>query len=100
MADGPVTVRVSDNTERHRYEAFVDGVLAGFVTYEASPGRIAFLHTETESAFKGHGVGSRLAQVVLDDARARGLRVMPRCPFIATYIERHPGYADLVDRPA
>jgi uncharacterized protein len=98
MADEPVTVRVSDNTGRQRYEAFIDGVLAGFVTYELSPGGIVFLHTETEPPFEGRGVASRLAETALDDARARGLRVTPRCPFIVSYIERHPGYAELVDR--
>jgi len=97
MADEPVTVRVSDNPKRRRYEAYVDGVLAAYATYGLTPGGITFVHTMTEPAYEGHGVGSRLAEAALDDARARGLRVTPRCPFIAAYIERHPAYADLVE---
>ena len=75
MTDEPGTIRVIEKTELHRYEAYLDGVRAGFVSYELEPEGIVFLHTKTEPAFEGRGVGSRLAQVALDDARARGLRV-------------------------
>jgi predicted GNAT family acetyltransferase len=100
MVDEPVTVRVTDNTERHRYEAWVGDRLAGYATYELAPGGIVFEHTMTEPAFEGHGIGSHLARTALDDARARGRHVTPRCPFFASYIERHPEYADLVQSPA
>jgi predicted GNAT family acetyltransferase len=55
-----------------------------------------FTHTETLDAFKGIGVATRLARAVLDAARARGLRVVARCPFVANYIDEHPEYQDLV----
>ena len=70
--------------------------MAGFVTYRLRPGRISFVHTETEPEYEGRGLGSHLAAAVLDDARARGLSVTPICPFIASWIKRHPEYADLV----
>lgn len=98
--DEPVAVQVVEKRALQGYEAYVGGVLAGYVTYDLKPGGIVFLHTKTEPAFEGRGVGSRLAQVALDDARARGLRVTPRCPFVAAFIDRHPEYADLVDHPA
>jgi predicted GNAT family acetyltransferase len=91
-------ITVSDVVDRSRYEARVDGKLAGFVEYQLEPGRILFLHTETEDGFEGKGVGSRLASGALDDARKRGLVVVPLCPFVAGYIERHPDYGDLVAR--
>jgi predicted GNAT family acetyltransferase len=100
MTDQPGTIRVIEKPALDRYEAYLDGVLAGYVTYERQRGGIVFLHTKTEPAFEGRGVGSHLAQVALDDARARGLRVTPRCPFVAAYIDRHPDYADLVDHRA
>jgi predicted GNAT family acetyltransferase len=88
---------LSDVADRGRFELGIDGELAGFVTYSLYPGVIAFNHTETLPDFAGRGVGGDLARGVLDDARARGLKVWPRCPFIRSWIERHPGYGDLVD---
>jgi len=98
VSGDPVNVEVDDDPARHRFEARVDGRLAAFASYERTDGGITFLHTETLPAFEGRGVGSRLAHAALDDARRRGLRVTPRCPFFAQYIEHHPDYADLVDR--
>ena len=46
--------------------------------------------------FEGQGLGARLARFALDDARERGLRVVPLCPFIAAFVKRHPEYQDLV----
>jgi len=45
---------------------------------------------------EGHGAGSLLARFALDDARRRGLAVLPFCPFMSGWIERHPEFADLV----
>lgn len=95
--DEPVAIRVIENKTLQRYEAYVGDVLAGYLTYDRKPDLIVFLHTQSEPAFEGHGVGSRLAQVALDGARARGLRVTPRCPFVTAYIDHHPEYADLVE---
>jgi predicted GNAT family acetyltransferase len=89
-------LRVVDNPAERRYEALVGDQPAGIVTYRLRPGQIVLLHTEVLPAFEGRGIGSRLAAGVLDDARSRGLSVVPRCPFIAAYIRRHPVYADLV----
>jgi predicted GNAT family acetyltransferase len=89
-------VRVVDNRAERRYEALLGDRLAGIVTYRLRPGRIVFLHTEVLPIFEGRGIGSRLAAGVLDEARAGGLSVVPRCPFIAAYIRRHADYASLV----
>jgi len=94
-------VVVQDVPEGSRYEARVGDQLVGFVEYRALTGRITFIHTEVLPGSEGKGVGGRIARTVLDDARARGLRVRPLCPFIAAWIRRHPDYADLVvDAPA
>ncbi len=90
-------VEVADNTELSRYEARVDGALAGFAEYRRRPGRIIFTHTEVDPAFEGNGVGGALARGALDDVRRDGsLQVVPLCPFIRAWIERHPDYQDLV----
>ncbi len=60
-------------------------------------GRIAFIHTEVYEPYEGLGLGSQLARAALEDARAMGPLVMPFCPFIADFIERHlDEYGDLV----
>jgi uncharacterized protein len=93
---GAVGVEIRDNPDEERYEATVDGQLAGHSIYRSRPGLIAFVHTEVDEAFEGQGVGSTLVRTELDDARSRGLAVLPFCPFVNAYIERHREYADLV----
>lgn len=94
MSDEPATIR--DNPTSGRYELRVGDALAGYAEYALSPRTIVFTHTVVEEAWNGRGFGSRLARFVLDDARKRGLRVRPKCPFIRRYIEGHAEYADLV----
>ena len=97
MTDAPAPpVDVRDNPSANRYEAWVDGELAGFSEYEPHETWLVFTHTEVFAAFEGKGVGSKLAKGALDDVRARGLKLTPQCPFINSYIKRHPAYADLV----
>ena len=90
-------LRVKDNPARHRYEARAGERLLGFVAYRAQPGRITLVHTEVEPELERHGVGSQLVAATLDDLRARGLPVVPICPFVRGFIRRHPEYADLVE---
>jgi predicted GNAT family acetyltransferase len=89
-------VRVVDNPAAGRYEAIIGDEVVGYVLYELRGRVIVFVHTVVEPAFDGKGVGGRLAAGALDDVRVRGLVLIPRCPFIAGYIERHPAYRDLV----
>jgi uncharacterized protein len=90
-------VEVRNNKTEYRYELWINDELAGYTQYVMDRGRIAFLHTEVYDSYEGMGLGSRLARAALENVRARGLMVMPFCPFIATYIQRHlDEYGDLV----
>jgi predicted GNAT family acetyltransferase len=89
-------VRVVDNSASHRWEAYLGGDLAGILVYRLRPGEITLIHTEVDPEFEGHGVGSRLARAALDEARAQGLGVVVACPFVRTYLRRHPEYSDIV----
>ena len=90
---------MSDNQAESRFEAHVDGELAGFSAYQLSDGVITFTHTEVDDAYEGQGVGSSLVRQALDAVRADGgLRVRPWCPFVRAWIESHPDYADLTRR--
>jgi predicted GNAT family acetyltransferase len=93
-------VMVREVPRRRRYEALVDGEVAGFVVYHDVPDARMFLHTEVSGPFEGRGVGSALARGALDDARARGLAVRPSCPFVAEWIRRHQDYLDVVAEEA
>jgi uncharacterized protein len=87
---------VRDDPQELRYEAIRDGRLVGVIRYRIEPGVVVLVHTEVDEAVEGTGVGSRLVRGALDDLRARGLRVVPLCPFVAAYLRRHPEDADLV----
>jgi uncharacterized protein len=91
-------VAVRDVPERHRYEATVEGRLAGFAEYRDRDGVRIFTHTEVFDAFEGQGVGSALASGALDAVDAGDGRIVALCPFIAAYIGRHPEYEALVDQ--
>jgi uncharacterized protein len=95
----PVAITVADDVRSNRYELRVNGELAAAATYQLVPGRIVFRYTELMPGFEGQRLGGQLAGLALADIRRRGLRVVPRCPFIATYIEDHPDYRDLLDSP-
>jgi uncharacterized protein len=88
---GPVVENVDDQ----RFELTVDGVTA-FAAYQRDGGVIVFTHTEVPPQFQGMGVGAALARGALDAARAEDAEVVPLCPFIASYIRRHPEYLDVV----
>jgi predicted GNAT family acetyltransferase len=89
-------IQVVDHPDRARYEITVDGKLAGFGTYRLDGDTITIRHTEVDDAYEGHGLGSKLARSALDDIRARGLHVIPKCPFFARFIREHSEYGDLV----
>ena len=87
---------VGDNPAKGRFEmASGDGV--AFVEYTRAGDRIVLTHTEVPQALSGQGVGSKLVRGTLDAVRAEGLKVVPRCGFVAAYVERHPEYRDLLD---
>lgn len=88
---------VRDNTARSRFELEADGVTV-FMNYRLTGNVISLDHTETPVAGRGRGLASRLVESVLQMVRARGLKVVPRCPFVRAYLGRHPEYSDLIER--
>ena len=98
MTDTPNT-SVIRNEAAERYELILDAVqtdeaepgnaVAGFAAFQESTTHIAFTHTEIDDAYQGQGLGLRLAAVALADAVARDLTIIPLCPYMARYLERH-----------
>ncbi len=96
------SLTVERNEEQRRFEIALDGkvALADYHLREAADGtpEIVFPHTEVPPEFEGRGIGSKLVRGALDYAREQGLRVVPACPFVAAYIQRHEEYQDLVGK--
>ena len=91
-----MTTTVADAPDASRYEIHVDGELAGFAEYRLEDGLIAFTHTEVADAFEGRGLAGELVTYALGDARTRGLAVHPFCPYVRSFIAKHPEHLDLV----
>jgi len=87
---------VTENLERRRYEISVDGALAGFTRFEVDGDVATMPHTEIDPEYKGQGLATTLIRATLDDARARGLTVVPLCPTVRAFIGRNADYQDLV----
>lgn len=92
-----MTVDVRDDPGRHRYVITEDGSEVGFVTYRIADGVLDLVHTEVDPDHGGRGLAARLIAWTLDDARRRGLGVLPHCPYVRRFIDDHPDrYLDLV----
>jgi uncharacterized protein len=89
---------VRDSSAESRYELLVDGLVRGTLHYRVGPEAITLIHTEIDPELEGRGLGSRLVRDALEDIRRRGLRIVPVCPFVRSYLARHPEFTDLVSR--
>jgi predicted GNAT family acetyltransferase len=88
---------VRDAPDQHRYEIRDGEQVLGVAAYERRGDTWVFTHTEVDQDSGQSGLGSTLVRGALDDVRAQGGSVVPRCPFVKGWIERHPDYADLVE---
>ncbi|MDT0269776.1 GNAT family N-acetyltransferase [Streptomyces sp. DSM 44915] len=91
---------VRDNTERSRFEAWMDGEFAGYADYTREEGRVVYPHTEVRIGYEGRGVGGALARAALEDAGRRGVRAVVTCPFIASWLARNPEFQHLAEVPS
>jgi predicted GNAT family acetyltransferase len=81
-------LKIENNGDSSRFEVTVNGKLAR-LDYRIEPGTIFLLHVEVPAEEEGQGIASSLAKTALDFARDRGLKVVPRCPFVAAYMRKH-----------
>jgi uncharacterized protein len=90
---------VRDNPEENRYEIRDGDRVLGLAAYERRGDATVFTHTEVDPDAGQDGLGSTLVRAALDDVRSKGGSVVPQCPFVRGWIERHEDYADLVASP-
>ncbi len=85
-----------DAPDAERYEIRDGDRLLGLAAYRRRGDEVVFTHTEVDPQAEGSGLGGTLVRGALDDVRSRGLRVVPQCSFVRSWIERHAEYGDLV----
>ena len=82
-----------------RYHLEVDGADAGEIVYRMDGDVRVFVHTGVRDEFEGQGLAGKLAKHVLDEARAEGIKIGATCPYVRSYLERHPEEQDLLAQP-
>ena len=87
---------VRHNTDDRQFELMIDGKLSVIAYIMPDENTIVFTHTEVPEELEGRGIASRLAKAALESAKNDGLAVIPLCPFVKGYIQRHPEYQPLV----
>ena len=87
-----------DNEERDQYEFHIGKYVPKIEYIKTKNGEIYLTHTEVPVALEGKGVGSQLAEKVLKDIEKQELRLVPLCPFVAGYIQKHPDWRRIVMR--
>lgn len=85
-----------DNTERHRFELGVEGKTA-FIDYIINRKGVIYLtHTEVPKEAEGQGIASQIIELALSEVEKRGLKLVPICPFVKVYLQRHPEWEKLL----
>jgi predicted GNAT family acetyltransferase len=92
MTEQAATATVVRNDTQHRYEVWYGDRLAGFAEFRERDNDTVFIHTEVDSEYSGKGLGNALAHSAIEDGIARGRTIVPRCPFIKSWLDRHPEY--------
>ncbi len=90
-------IEVVHNTNSNRFEAQLEQALAE-ARYTIDGNIMVLTHTNVPEQFEGRGIASQLARTALNYARTNSYQVRPECPFMSSYIERHPEYQDLKEK--
>jgi predicted GNAT family acetyltransferase len=97
MTNDPGEIPVTVNTSTCRFEATLEGDTA-FIDFELHRDTIIFTHAEVPARLGGRGIASAIARSALEYAKHEQLKVIPLCPFVATYIRKHKEYQTLVPK--
>lgn len=90
-------MKITNNESANRYELYVNGSMAK-IDYQRNGNQIFLNHTEVPPELGGKGVGSKLVSLVLEDIDQQGLRLIPFCPFVKKYIQKHPEWKRILVR--
>lgn len=88
---------MTHNVALNRFEWHVGNASPAILTYLREGNHVIFDHIFVPEELRGCGLAAELAQAALNEARQRHWKIVPRCSYVASFINRHPAYADLVD---
>jgi predicted GNAT family acetyltransferase len=91
----PDTTSVSHNPAAGQFEIRTEAGTA-LLRYAHRGGDLDLVHTEVPPALEGQGYAATLTEAALAYAESQNMKVIPSCPFVSTYLRRHPEHADLV----
>jgi hypothetical protein len=90
----PITV--THNKARQRYEVLLPDGDHAVIAYEMMGDKMGLMHTVVPEAHEGKGIAGTMAKFALEEAKEQGIKVLPYCPYIQTYVKRHPEYNDII----
>jgi len=94
----PAPPPVLHNDSLHRFETQSAGTTPAFLSYTREEERVILEHTFVPDEFRGRGLAATLVRAALDEARRQHWRIVPRCTYVAGFIEQNQEFADLIDR--
>jgi predicted GNAT family acetyltransferase len=95
MSDEIKDIPLTRNEKYQAFEMNINGNVA-FIAYEEDGDTIILTHTEVPEVLEGKGIGSVLVTKTLNYIESEGRKIIPQCPFVASYIKRHPEWERIV----
>jgi predicted GNAT family acetyltransferase len=90
-------INITNNTQQQQFEVRINDNLAVLV-YRFYKNDIALMHTNVPDALEGQGIASALAKHALEWVKGQHKKILVYCPFVASYLKRHPEYNVLIDK--
>jgi len=92
---------VQHDPKRHRFFLEVPGGTAELAYRPIDAKTVDLVHTFVPEAAGGQGIAGKLASATFAWARQNGMKLVVTCPFVRSWLERHPDERDLLSpRPA
>ncbi len=93
----PAAIAVEHESERHRFVVHLPEGEGELVYRRIAPRTLDLVHTGVDPALRRRGIGDALVRAALEYARQQKLRIIPTCPFVERWLEKHPQQRDLED---
>lgn len=84
-------MEVIDNKEKQRFEVKIEEEYA-YSDYRWNEGKLVIMHTFVPESLRGKGLADMLAHHILEFVKSGNLKAIVYCPFVRSYVKRHPEY--------